>query len=44
MTAPTAEKIPLPEDVPMARAVVDALPNPLIVIDDARLGRTVSIA
>ena len=34
MTAPTTEKRPPAEDFPMARAVVDALPNPLIVIDD----------
>ena len=32
MNAPVKERLPAP-DAPMPKAVVDALPNPLIVLD-----------
>lgn len=44
MNAPAAERVQDTEEFPMARAVVDALPNPLIVIDEDERIRLANVA
>jgi two-component system nitrogen regulation sensor histidine kinase GlnL len=44
MTAPAKEQSPSILDLALAKAVVDALPNPLIVIDDAERIRLSNVA